>query len=90
VVPILLDRRLGLFDAFEASWQFNHEDMIKMLALIGILVGVGLLITAFGVGIGFFFFFPFAVLVLMVRYMLRTEQPIAVPHSARYREKAMA
>jgi hypothetical protein len=89
VVPLMLDERLSFWKAYKQSWSLTHREGIYLMIIFLGLVLMAFLSTLL-MGIGFFFFFPFAVLVLMVRYMLRTGQPIAVPKSARYREKAMA
>jgi NhaP-type Na+/H+ or K+/H+ antiporter len=73
-----LDRSIGFFRSFDASWRFPSEDVWNTLLTVFGLLLIGVLCTVAGFGIGFFFFFPFAVMVLTVQYILRTGQPIAV------------
>ncbi len=78
VLPALLDRSIGFFRSFDASWRFPSEEVWNTLLTVFGLLLIGVLCTVAGFGIGFFFFFPFAVMVLTVQYILRTGQPIAV------------
>jgi hypothetical protein len=77
VVPLMLDERLSFWKAFKQSWSLTHQEGIYLMMIFMGLVLMALLSTLL-MGIGLFFFFPVAILVLMVRYMLRTGQPIAV------------
>lgn len=81
-LPLLIDKRLGVVEAFRVSQQVT---MGNKWALAGIwLISVGLAIAGFAAcGVGAIFTLPFVALLQVVTYLAMTGQPIALPRTAR-------